>query len=374
MKRIFRSKGGKRKEEKRTKKAKKKTRVLLFFIKFVSSLCVTLLFSLLLVETRRTRTRTRTRTMTTTRAAAAALFCANTTNRSSKSGVKSFLFFGGKKRSSFCGKHHHSRFRYLSKSSYSSLGTEEGWMRGKRRKDINNDENNNSSSSLDAIVVVAGGFTPDNLWLPEWVLERLDYCAEAHKKANEKAYICIAGSATPHKPPPLQKGGFIYHESTMMAEYLIDTHDVHPGKILKDTSSMDTIGNAYFTRYVHAIPRGWKNVEVGTSKFHMRRVKAAFEWVWGMPLEGNGDEDTQIRFVSTRDSGLSKETLIAREEREIESEKQLRENAKMYDTPDKFAEWMFTTHKCYAVTRQHEIGDFEAVKKELGSNAEKLGY
>ena len=374
MKRIFRSKGGKRKEEKRTKKAKKKTRVLLFFIKFVSSLCVTLLFSLLLVETRRTRTRTRTRTMTTTRAAAAALFCANTRNRSSKSGVKSFLFFGGKKRSSFCGKHHHSRFRYLSKSSYSSLGTEEGWMRGKRRKDINNDENNNSSSSLDAIVVVAGGFTPDNLWLPEWVLERLDYCAEAHKKANEKAYICIAGSATPHKPPPLQKGGFIYHESTMMAEYLIDTHDVHPGKILKDTSSMDTIGNAYFTRYVHAIPRGWKNVEVVTSKFHMRRVKAAFEWVWGMPLEGNGNEDTQIRFVSTRDSGLSKETLIAREEREIESEKQLRENAKMYDTPDKFAEWMFTTHKCYAVTRQHEIGDFEAVKKELGSNAEKLGY
>jgi hypothetical protein len=246
-------------------------------------------------------------------------------------------------------------------------------MRGKRRKDNNNDENNNSSS-LDAIVVVAGGFTPDNLWLPEWVLERLDYCAEAHKKANEKAYICIAGSATPHKPPPLQKGGFIYHESTMMAEYLIDTHDVHPGKILKDTSSMDTIGNAYFTRYVHAIPRGWKNVEVVTSKFHMRRVKAAFEWVWGMPLEGNGDEDTQIRFVSTRDSGLSKETLIAREEREIESEKQLRENAKMYDTPDKFAEWMFTTHKCYAVTRQHEIGDFEAVKKELGSNAEKLGY
>jgi hypothetical protein len=91
-----------------------------------------------------------------------------------------------------------------------------------------------------------------------------------------------------------------------------------------------------------------------------------------MPLKGNGD--TQIRFVSTRDVGLSEETLIAREEREIESERQLRENAKMYDTPGKFAEWMFTTHKCYAVTRQHEIGDFEAVRKELGSNADKLGY
>ena len=88
-----------------------------------------------------------------------------------------------------------------------------------------------------------------------------DYCAEAYKRAEGKPYICIAGSATPHKSPPLQKGGFIYHESTMMAEYLIDEHDVHPAKILKDTSSMDTIGNAYFTRYVHAVPRGWKNVE-----------------------------------------------------------------------------------------------------------------
>jgi len=77
-------------------------------------------------------------------------------------------------------------------------------MRGKRKDNNNDDSSNNnnssSSSSLDAIVVVAGagGFTPDNSWLPEWVLERLDYCAEAHKKANEKAYICIAGSATPH--------------------------------------------------------------------------------------------------------------------------------------------------------------------------------
>ena len=49
----------------------------------------------------------------------------------------------------------------------------------------------------DAIVVVAGGFTPDNSWLPEWVLERLDYCAEAYKRAEGKPYICIAGSATP---------------------------------------------------------------------------------------------------------------------------------------------------------------------------------
>ena len=150
------------------------------------------------------------------------------------------------------------------------------------------EQNTNRKKKLDAIIVVAGGFTADNKWLPIWVLERLDYCAKRYKEEedddNNRPYITIAGSATPHKEPPLQKGGFVYHESTMMAEYLIDEHDIDPRKILKDTASMDTIGNAYFTRYVHAVPRGWKNVEVVTSNFHMRRVKAAFEWVWGMPI------------------------------------------------------------------------------------------
>ena len=150
------------------------------------------------------------------------------------------------------------------------------------------EQNTNRKKKLDAIIVVAGGFTADNKRLPIWVLERLDYCAKRYKEEedddNNRPYITIAGSATPHKEPPLQKGGFVYHESTMMAEYLIDEHDIDPRKILKDTASMDTIGNAYFTRYVHAVPRGWKNVEVVTSNFHMRRVKAAFEWVWGMPI------------------------------------------------------------------------------------------
>ena len=50
------------------------------------------------------------------------------------------------------------------------------------------------------------------------------------------------GSATPHKPPPLQKGGFMLHESTSMAEYLMERHGVPAERILKDTASMDTIG------------------------------------------------------------------------------------------------------------------------------------
>jgi len=29
-----------------------------------------------------------------------------------------------------------------------------------------------------------------------------------------------------------------------------------------------------------------------------------------------------------------------------------------------FAEWLFTTHKCYAVSRQHEIGIFDELDEE----------
>jgi hypothetical protein len=29
-----------------------------------------------------------------------------------------------------------------------------------------------------------------------------------------------------------------------------------------------------------------------------------------------------------------------------------------------FAEWLYTTHMCYAVTRQHEIGEFAEMKAD----------
>jgi uncharacterized SAM-binding protein YcdF (DUF218 family) len=98
----------------------------------------------------------------------------------------------------------------------------------------------------EAIVVVAGGMTDEGT-LPPWVTSRLDFTLteyERHAAAGASTYVMLSGSATPHKPPPMAKGGFILHESTAMAEYLID-RGVPPEHILKDTASMDTIGNAY---------------------------------------------------------------------------------------------------------------------------------
>jgi len=212
-----------------------------------------------------------------------------------------------------------------------------------------------TTSALDAIVVVAGGMTDEGA-LPRWVTPRLDYAARAWKGASADAGVKIlcSGSMTPHKPPPMARGGFNLHESTAMAEYLMREHGVPAEAVLKDTASMDTIGNAYYSLCLHAIPLMWREVEIVTSAFHLPRTKAAFEWVWGMSPTG----DVRMTFVSTEDAGVSNEALEARAVREAASVAALRENASRVTTLSAFNEWLYTTHKCYAVSRQHEIGDF----------------
>lgn len=190
--------------------------------------------------------------------------------------------------------------------------------------------------------------------LPSWVVPRLDYAAEAYVRERGEVKILLSGSMTPHKPPPMGRGGFNVHESTSMAEYLMEKHGIPANSMLKDTASMDTIGNAYYSLCLHGAPLGWRRVEVVTSAFHMSRTRAAFEWVWGLSPLGAID----IEFVSTEDAGITREALDARASREAASVAALRDNASRITTLHAFNEWLFTTHKCYAVSRQHEIGDF----------------
>ena len=216
----------------------------------------------------------------------------------------------------------------------------------------------NDSEIVDAIVVVAGGIEADGT-LPPWVTPRLDRARERFEATGGRVKILVSGSMTPHKPPPMGPGGFNVHESTSMASYLME-RGVPATAVLKDTASMDTIGNAYYSLCLHAIPLGWKRVEVVTSAFHMARTRAAFEWVWGLTPHGEVD----MRFVSTEDAGISETTLRARAEREAESAAALRANAAKITTLADFNEWLFTTHKCYAAARQHEIGVFDEVSSE----------
>ena len=101
---------------------------------------------------------------------------------------------------------------------------------------------------------------------------------------------------------------------------------------------------------------------VVTSAFHMGRTRAAFEWVWGLAEPPTGP--IEMLFASTEDTGLTTETVAARAEREVESERQLRANAERLTDMPAFCDWLFETHKCYAVKRQHEIGDFSEMEND----------
>ena len=102
----------------------------------------------------------------------------------------------------------------------------------------------NDSEIVDAIVVVAGGIEADGT-LPPWVTPRLDRARERFEATGGRVKILVSGSMTPHKPPPMGPGGFNVHESTSMASYLME-RGVPATAVLKDTASMDTIGNAYY--------------------------------------------------------------------------------------------------------------------------------
>lgn len=74
------------------------------------------------------------------------------------------------------------------------------------------------------------------------------------------------------------------HEGAACADYLITQCGVPAGSILKECSSYDTIGNAYFAATIHAVPAGWNGgrLAIVTSDFHMPRSRAIFETIFSL--------------------------------------------------------------------------------------------
>ncbi|GFH14157.1 DUF218 domain-containing protein [Haematococcus lacustris] len=88
-----------------------------------------------------------------------------------------------------------------------------------------------------------------------------------------------SGGGTPHKPPILGSNGHVLHESTSCAAYLM-ARGLPVDRILKEVSSYDTVGNAFFSLTIHALPAGWRKVAVVTSNFHMPRTRCLFQDMW----------------------------------------------------------------------------------------------
>ncbi len=198
----------------------------------------------------------------------------------------------------------------------------------------------------DAVLVPGGGFRDRSL--PPWVKNRLD---RAFAVCRECKHIIITLSAgTTHKPLPTDDEGFPIFESVAAANYLISLN-FPPRRILCEISSYDTIGNAYFSRMIHAEPLVLKKLLVITSEFHMPRTKAIFKWIYGLPLP-NSLNEYKLDFEAVPDinTGLDEETITARSLKEKAGlERVQRQSRQMRNIRD-FHHWMYTRHGAYAMS------------------------
>lgn len=140
--------------------------------------------------------------------------------------------------------------------------------------------------AYDAIIVLGGGGQrgPRCTDLPLWVCRRLDRAAELFHQTNpEKApQVILLSAGTPHRPNYVDTYGFPVLESTSAAEYLRVVHSVPCRSMWRESTSLDTIGNAYFLRtsYLDPAEEGrFQSLCVITSSFHMQRTRAVFDWI-----------------------------------------------------------------------------------------------
>ena len=195
----------------------------------------------------------------------------------------------------------------------------------------------------DAILIPGGGVRAGGV-LPPWVAARFD---RALALAGDACLIPLSGG-TPHRPPPLDPRGFPISEAHAGAAYLI-ARGIPPCRILVEASSFDTIGNAWFSRILHVIPRGFEHLLVVTSAFHMPRAEAVFRWIYSLDAPG---PRVTLTFETTPDIGTDPEALRARQAKEsarLQELEQLR--SRISSLPD-LHRWLFTEPGAYSAAPQ----------------------
>lgn len=69
--------------------------------------------------------------------------------------------------------------------------------------------------------------------------------------------------------------------SEAMKNYLVSFHDVPKHLIISDSNSLDTVGDAFFIRKNILSSKVPLEIHVVTSRFHIRRARVIFEFVFG---------------------------------------------------------------------------------------------
>ena len=199
-----------------------------------------------------------------------------------------------------------------------------------------------TTNKFDCIVIPGGGLLGDGS-LPEWTRARLEKALAIHQHAE---LIITLSGGTVHKPPPIDGEGYPVFESRKAAEFLIES-GIHPRRILTETSSYDTIGNAYFARVLFSDPMTLIRCHIITSDFHLPRTETIFRWVYSL---APARMEYKLSFEGSSDTGLSPSVLKARQTREKKSLENLGQKIQDIRSLAAFQCWLYTEHAAYAVS------------------------
>lgn len=127
--------------------------------------------------------------------------------------------------------------------------------------------------TLDAIVVLGSLVFPDGSLL-DMVKYRVEHGVELFEQ-DITPYLIFSGHSffgLPYTP--------LKTEAEAMRDYAVSL-GVPDEAILLEEKARNTMGNAYFTKKNVLEPRGWKNIAVVTSDFHVPKTQYLFQKILG---------------------------------------------------------------------------------------------
>jgi len=137
--------------------------------------------------------------------------------------------------------------------------------------------------------------------IPSVLKSRLNVAIRLYKKGLFEKFVVVGG---------MTNKNLDITEAEAMKRYLI-RKGIHSRNILKEETSLDTIGNAFFLKQKILNPRMWKNLIVITSDFHLERTRIIFGKIFGKgyKMKFIGSKSLDISTFLYKISGVERDLI-----------------------------------------------------------------